>query len=257
MKADLHQNTALILDQPLTTLQYFLTYLGAPLGHGTPIELTIASPIAGAIMVALFMGSMAYLGVFWCDLNLRARILPWLLLAFISVLNGTLTTIGRIGLGIAQGTASRYIPWASMLPIALLFLATTIYLHARERMPSGWARLLGFTVAFLLLAGIGLNLAGSFSILDSWKNFREERLIARALVETIHVVDRPEWVNVYIYPGNQYAADQCDKLDKIGYLHPALLKSGLVDSLTSNQKFPDGACGYLDEILKTADGKYN
>ena len=83
-----------------------------------------------------------------------------------------LTMVGRLGFGISAATNSRYVSFAIMLPIGLLFLVSLVLRHRRAQSESGAdtaSMRIGLVVVATALAL--LFVFGTMDSLESWGRF--------------------------------------------------------------------------------------
>ena len=235
----------LLLHEPLLAEKFWFTYLGLPFAFGTALDpFTVAQASAG-VMLLLFVAALGYLWRWRADAALVQRCEPWLLLVSIALLNATLTTLGRAKFGLSQALNSRYVIFAVFLPIGLSFVCAAIYQHLRARTP-GPARAgnIGVNLVALGSALALLHLLAAFSVVPDWKDFSHVALTSKALVETINIVDEPELVIQDVV--NLPLRDKLALLDRIGYLHPPLLKSNSIDGIADPAHPPAPDTGQLE-----------
>ena len=125
--------------------------------------------------------------------SLLGEALPWLMLAMVAVSAAVLTMIGRLGFGPAQARAARYMPFAVMLPIALLALVPVVRSHWTRSFSAPGQRMtkavsvLSPAYPFILMA------CPSFlADLPVWPVIRQARLYGKALVSFINFVPERE-----------------------------------------------------------------
>ena len=95
--------------------------------------------------------------------------------------------IGRAGFGPGQARASRYVPFAAMLPIALVALDPLIHAHwAGSASTRARSLAKGLLLASLLL--LFFTCAGFLAGLPFWPMNRQQRGYGKALVSFINVV---------------------------------------------------------------------
>jgi len=113
------QTASTLTFQPVELALFAVRYVGAPLAAYS-VESAFWWGVAGLLVAA------ASAGVTWTRApELRAALLPWLLLATYVVAAGAVTGVGRIGAGPQMAVASRYTTisvlfWASLPPCLLL-----------------------------------------------------------------------------------------------------------------------------------------
>jgi hypothetical protein len=143
------------LRDPLAACHYFAAWLGKPLLGYLPR--LIGAPVVGG--VALLIGALT---LFWIwknwrrwEASRRQAAVPWLALLFYALATGAITTGGRLGFGISQALASRYVTFSLYFYVASLALCYLLWQsRAEARKESGslcFGGILG-TVSILLVA---------------------------------------------------------------------------------------------------------
>ena len=230
VKPPSHPDPWLFVRHPVDASRYGLTYLGLPFAFGTALAPDIVAQAAGGAMCAVLAAAAVYLWRERADTALMRRCLPWLPLAAIALVNAAVTMAGRLGFGLWQALASRYVAFAMFLPIGLMFIALAIHEHLRAR--PGRAEVaarVGMGLSALASALAVLHVLGACSVAGDWEDTGRGMLKSKALVETINVVDEPELVAEYVTNGP--LREKAGLLDRIGYLHPPLVKSRRIDGI--------------------------
>ncbi|MEY2503100.1 MAG: hypothetical protein QOI07_3434 [Verrucomicrobiota bacterium] len=115
VKPSHHPSLAYVLDHPREGPHYLLTWLGSSFAHGTTLAPTSQAFLFGCFFVFLFLVGLFMLWrgralLFTAD-RWRA-VYPWCILASYGLLCGLVTTAGRLGIGVEQALASRYIAFS-------------------------------------------------------------------------------------------------------------------------------------------------
>ncbi len=182
------------------------------------------------------------------DAAFGRRILPWISLGAFVLLNDGLTSLGRLGYGISQARASRYLCFSTMLPIALMCLAPNIRNHYAENSQANPKRLrwIDFTLWTVAASLAVLNVLGFIESQDAWKNTHRDLLYSRALVSLVDAVEEPEqWHALVIDSTPARLKSICETLDGIHYLRPGLVKSHFVDAIANVEEKPSDIYGSL------------
>jgi hypothetical protein len=121
-----YQNTGMtsktaFLGQPAEFAAYVCLYVGRPLGFDTR-----TGALAGAVLLAAFAVSAAYVVAHRRDPDLRARTHVWLGLGLYVVGAAVITGMSRVTYGAEQAAASRYTGMGALLAIATLALLFSI-----------------------------------------------------------------------------------------------------------------------------------
>ena len=133
----------------LPIASYFVAYIGSPFWIKTAgYRSCQLFGLAGLIILA----AAAYYIIRHVQGRLYAS-LPWLLLACYTMINGALTALARIDLGVEQATSSRYRPVAFLFWISLVVLVSMVAWEVRERFSRSLRVALTAGAAILFLAG--------------------------------------------------------------------------------------------------------
>ncbi|NJM28324.1 MAG: hypothetical protein HC856_09135 [Pseudanabaena sp. RU_4_16] len=97
---------AYALLHPLEAGNYFLAFLGTPLGFGSALPNVLLASVVGLAILSLTGGICLYFYKHRTVLVYPNR--GWLMLGAYSLLSASITTLGRVGFGIEQATSSRY-----------------------------------------------------------------------------------------------------------------------------------------------------
>ncbi len=154
-----HPSLLVALQQPLLYLQYVLVYLGIPVTVGSSqcVAYGLACDQVAAVAVAAGVSGLVLFGLIiaWLARRIPPTVLaPYIGIGLYGVLSAFLTGIGRVGFGIDQAMASRYVTISSLMWIALvsmLFIGMTT--RGADRPYAGYA-LTVFFVGFVLVNSI-------------------------------------------------------------------------------------------------------
>jgi len=237
-----------LLRHPGAALHYFLVYLGAPFAWGTALD---RIDVAGVVGVGLLGGIGIAVGLLWRlrkDIALLRRAIPWLMVASISLLHGALTTLGRFQLGPSQAMETRYVPYAIMAPIGLFVLGWLLD-ERSARHGILWPRspLVALGSILLLLHGLTVLVR-----MDAWPLLKHHRMMNKAVVQTIDVVNEPEFYG-RITPETPRFIGSIHALARLGYLTPGLLKSRSIGEIADVQSLGDPQFGALQEGSQNGD----
>jgi hypothetical protein len=228
MRPATHPNVWEALKHPFRATHFILAYLGTPFS-GTAPNASAAAPVASAVLVILLVACLLYLWRWRRDRTLLAQALPWVSLSGSALISAFLTMVGRLGFGVSAATQSRYVSFAIMLPIGLLFLVSVVLRHRRARSDIGAdsAGLRGGLVA-LVTALSFLFVHGTVESLESWGRFQHGRLSGKAGLLLINVVDEPADLAANVHPTEPALKAYTNFLDRLGYLRPPLVRSNRV-----------------------------
>jgi hypothetical protein len=213
---------------PISAAEYVLVFFGSPFSSGTNFDPLPLGVRMGGLLVLLLLICALYLWRKRSDRDLLGDALPWLMLAMVAVTTALLAMIGRLELGSNQARVSRYITFAVLLPIALLALIPIVRSHW-TRSFSRRGQLMAKSLSFLLLIPfILLSWASFLASLPVWPKMRQTFLYGKALVSFINVAPEREELATHVFPYRGRVETVANTLNRIGYLHPPLLRSNLV-----------------------------
>jgi hypothetical protein len=134
--------------RPFQAMQFFLSFLGAPLGKekipsnlvGTVNNISALANnvnytviIIGALLAILFVATWIYLVNQKKNYALIYRMIPWLTIGSYTFISGIITSFGRVGFGVGTSLGLRYMTFSVYLPLALVNLLAIIYDDAQNR----------------------------------------------------------------------------------------------------------------------------
>ena len=114
--------------EPGKAISYFLAFLGNPFAWGTQLHNPLFAAWIGAILLTVFVLLIGYL--LWQERSLWQQAIGWVMLGCYTILSAAITTAGRVGFGVDQALASRYVTFALYLPIAIIYLFAIVRQHA-------------------------------------------------------------------------------------------------------------------------------
>jgi hypothetical protein len=247
-----HPGWTVAVEHPLRAIQFILAYLGTPFSGTAPNASSIALG-ASTVLLILFAACLFYLCRWRRDRTLLAHSLPWVSLAGWALVNAFLTMVGRLGFGSIAATLPRYVSFAIMLPIGLLFLVPIIFRHRREHSDIGanQARL-GWGLGTLATALSLLVISGTSKSLESWPRFQHSRLTGKALLLLINIVDEQQALVRYVHWDTPSLKGWTNTLDRLGYLRPALVRSRHIREIASVSE--PATIGEFENIDRSPDG---
>ena len=249
-----HPGPIVAVEHPLRAIQFILAYLGTPFSGTAPNASSIALGASAALFI-LLAACLLYLWRWRGDRRLLAHALPWVLLGGSAVASAFLTMVGRLGFGVSAATQSRYVSFAILLPIALLFLTSLVFGHWREHSDRAAGKLgLSCGLVVLVLALSFLFVGGTIKSLESWPRFQHGRLSGKADLLVINLVDEPDALARHVYLGDTALKAHANFLNDLGYLRPRLLRSKSIREIA----FQPGTekVGEFQELRKTASGEF-
>ncbi|MEY2489508.1 MAG: hypothetical protein QOC70_1450 [Verrucomicrobiota bacterium] len=249
-----HPSPMVAIEHPLRAIQFVLAYLGNPFCSGTAFAQAAIAQIAGATLVIPLLVSVVYLWRCRRDRILLAHAVPWLSLTAIALVNGVLTAFGRLGFGMNAAIQSRYISFAILWPIGLLFLVPLILRHWHERSPFkvNHARVTMGLVSFVTALAL-LYLGATIQTLQYWRAFQHNRLTGKASLLFVDVLAEPEALVRYVHWSHWTLKAWAENLDRLGYLHPHLVRSNRVREIASDSD--EAAMGGFNQLVRTPTGE--
>jgi hypothetical protein len=115
VKPSHHPPLAYVLQHPSEGPHYLLTWLGSSFAHGTTVAPTSQAVLFGLFFVVLLLFLLVAI---WRKRALLVQaerwraVYPWVIIASYGLFCGLVTTAGRLGIGIEQALASRYIAFS-------------------------------------------------------------------------------------------------------------------------------------------------
>ncbi|RBP37767.1 hypothetical protein DES53_113150 [Roseimicrobium gellanilyticum] len=214
LKSDL----AGFLKEPGRAVPYVLRFLGGHLGRGSSLSVMHASFYAGLISVLLYTGAMAYLLWHWKRLDIRAKLLPWLMFGAYSIATACLVAVGRMWASTNgdNAIAPRYAIHPVPLTVSLIVLTWLIVRdwQKQRETPVRTVNRAMLAMAVVLCCVQAASWVHGQHLMEMWQSSR-----LRGAVTTRFVKVMPEMDNVV--PVNPHYAILADRL---GLLDPPLLK---------------------------------
>lgn len=248
-----HPDFLLMFKQPGTAVLYLLAYFGNPFGWAVGFGMMFT---ASGVLLLLFVGALVCLWFARKDTTLIARALPWIMLCVYSLLNGLFTMAGRLGFGIGQATAPRYVSFSVLLPIGLLFIWAAIYTHWRKgNVTRPQVQIFSGLLVGCLVLGLAMNLFSALLVLSQWRYWQMARIVSKVLVEFVPITNEEALMNGehFTFGNAQAVREDSRRLAGLGYLRPAPVTdpdiAPLADSLEISPEH-----GYFDHVVQTGDG---
>ncbi|NEO55551.1 MAG: hypothetical protein F6K54_22250 [Okeania sp. SIO3B5] len=114
---------------PEQTLQFFLAFLGSPLGSGVEISPLTSSILIGGVEIGIFGCLFLYQLKHIKNLHLFQRTIGWIMIALYSIISALITSVGRVGFGVESALSSKYTTFSIYLIIAIIHLLPIIFSH--------------------------------------------------------------------------------------------------------------------------------
>ncbi|MBE9227337.1 hypothetical protein IQ264_18070 [Phormidium sp. LEGE 05292] len=246
---------------PQRSIQFFLIFLGSPLGQGIFIfQQTLEAvfsltTIIGFITIILFIGVCFYLFKEFNDSALVYRMLGWIVIGFYGVFTAFLTTLGRSGWGLDHALPTRYITFSTYILIALIH---TIPIIINDGINKGYfsryknilsKSLMLLTVIVLILQGI--TYVHGVHVSSLW---RAERLQGKACLLFIKVTENQDCLIKKVHDKLYQVYAVVDDINQLGYLQPSLITTTRIKEI-EKPKLSSGKInnyGWFEGINKAA-----
>ena len=230
-----HPSEWYAIQHPLGTIRFLLAYLGNPFYSRT--ALTPVAVVQG-IGLTLLISLAVCVRYFWHwrkDRTLIAQAAPWFSLAGITLANGLLTMIGRVGFGISGATPSRYVSFAVMLPIGLIFLGMIVLRHWQAHSSPNPKLVTVRVGAAVYASALSIFLlVASIQCVTYWTGFQHIRLTGKSVLLLSRVLDEPASLKRYVHWAGPALRPRIDVLDQLGYLHPSSVRSPLIREIAAS-----------------------
>jgi hypothetical protein len=245
-----HPSLAATIVDPYRMFAYYLTWLGAPLGHGGAAIPT--SEVAGAILLVLFVIAGTHVLIRFRSM-ISGSSYPWLIICAFVLTTGICVSVGRSAFGIEQALASRYHSFSLLfLPSLFLLLLVNRNLIVEGRREAIRTYSLA-AISFITGAGSILFLLSSTYGLADARSYSDERLRARLAVEFATVIPDNPQLNLS-HPSGEKIARICQEL--LPHHLPHLTATGeRIRRVLDAPVLPaDGRSGFLDRAIELGDG---
>jgi hypothetical protein len=235
-------------------IRFLLEFLGGGLAYAWKDRPGVGAEVFGAAQLVFFFAVL-----FYCLRRIRdrafiGRTVPWFALAFYSLGNAVLATLGRVGYGATYALASRYVTFSVYLTIAVIGL---IALVVQDNCKAGGrtirARRWSYAICFLLLAAYLVPYkACAFNTRFFLRALSAKDRLARAAVLFCPAIDTAEIIKKTAYPNDaRPVTEAADALDRLKLLQPPLIRTNRVDALPheiADGRRASGACETITPI---------
>jgi hypothetical protein len=236
-------------------VRFFLEFLGGGLAYAWKDRPGVLAELFGAAQLAFFFAV-----VFYCLRRIRdrtfiVRAVPWFALAFYSLGNAVLATLGRVGYGATYALASRYVTFSVYLTIAVIGL---IALVVQDNLKAGdrtiRARRWSYAICFLLIAAYLVPYkACAFNTRFFLRALSAKDRLARAAVLFCPAIDTSEIIKRTAYPNDaRPVTEAADALDRLKLLQPPLIRTNRIDALPHEMADDRRASGACETIAPVA-----
>jgi hypothetical protein len=233
-------------------VSYFLGFLGSSLAAS---DLARAQAIGFCLwfsFVGLAIGLLRQPG-------LRERTLPWFALGTYVMAAATVTTAGRLGLGVAQSLSPRYTTTSVYLMVALIHLVAIALQQVRlsattlsARSPRSLKVLLNGGIVLLVMVFFWLHLQSSLHGAAAMKTVHRDRLYAKSCLIFIKVIDSK--CSESLFPSRPLIIQRATQAERLGLLDPDLATSRNIQ--TFKGEAAGKTVGYFEGLEKVSPNRY-
>lgn len=224
------RDVAGFLKQPERSIPYVLRFLGSHLGRGSSMAIMDASLYVGAVSAVLYFGAVIYLAAHWKQQDLRARLLPWVLLGAYSPITGCMVAVGRMWASTNgdNAIAPRYVIHAVPLTVSLVVLTWLVVRDWQKRRTQSVPlvnRAMRATAVVLCCMQAASWVHGC-RLMEMWESSRLRGAVTTRFIQLV-----PDMENGV--PLNPHYAILADRL---GLLDPPLLKDRMLNNFRLSPK---------------------
>ncbi|MDJ0556366.1 MAG: hypothetical protein QNJ68_18395 [Microcoleaceae cyanobacterium MO_207.B10] len=242
---------------PFKAVQYFLCFLGSPLGWNTPIASVTNSMIIGGVAIAIFIISCIYILKHSQDYKFFNRTIPWIMIGLYAVISGLITTTGRVGFGIEQSLSSKYTTFSLYLIVSIIHLIPILFKDGTSRGYLSNQEIPAQIKTFLATALIFLHIQTFYYSGIRIMSLKSILLRGKACLLLINF-EQDECQKIDIYgPGGdrKVIKNIANSLTKLNLLNPGLVKTNkvkdIIDISSDNQ-----VDGKFERIKKLDNNMY-
>lgn len=250
---------------PLTAGAFFLSFLGSPLAGGRQgVAIAVGLVFLGLFVLTTLLWARSCYREHRCAVDgkgqdgyrhLLDEATPWLCLGGYALLSGLSTTVGRVGFGVSQALAWRYVTFSVCLPVALIYFAAAV----RSGPSLGRSRKAALTILYLVVGVTSLPLyAASYAMsVRFMETTHRARLYARACVMLLDSLQSDDCLQeVPLHPNANVVRERGRFLSSRGVLRPLLIGEKDARRIRGPGQ-PDGAhVGFIDLASAERDGTY-
>ncbi len=248
------------INNPIKTVQFFLAFLGSPLGSGIKESEITISTIIGGLEIVVFLGIIFYLLRHRKNYELFHRSIGWLAIASYTIVSAAVTAAGRVGLGLETSQHSRYTTFSIYLLVALIHLSVIVADYFTSKTGEEEVKVIKKS-----LANISLFVATVALLFFQWQSFNygvaktQEwygyRLSGKTCLAFINVVEKKQCIASNLVNNYPYVLAVANQLNGIGLLKPGLVISPNLREIAASTK-DETKYGAFDSLQKLDNGLY-
>ncbi|MGA9377888.1 MAG: hypothetical protein WBV73_03865 [Phormidium sp.] len=247
---------------PIEATSYFLSFLGTPLAwginsfdwQGPVIRNNI---IIGTVLIILFGAAWLYLLKHIQESTLIYRMTGWLVIGSYTVISGTITALGRVGLGIETSIAPRYMTFSVYLPLALIGLIAVIFDDAKKRgyLLKNQKVIAQTIIGILLVSFLGLHILTNVFGIERMYWTKLERLHSKACLGFVNVMVDQKCLVEKVYPKLKALQRLAKLVDDKNLIDVKFIQSNIVQDIQGKNYLSADSLGYgwFDRVSQVKD----
>jgi hypothetical protein len=242
------------------TVQFFLVFLGYPLGAGIQEYKIAVSTALGVGEIVVLSGIIFYVLKQFKNYALFRRTIGWFALAFYGIFSAAITAAGRVGLGLEWSLYSKYTTFSIYLLVALIHLTVIV----ADDLTSQKAEV-RVKKSKNLLAKISLFAATTSLLILHWQSFNygrvqiqewySSRLLGKTCLAFINLVDKQSCITNNLLGNYSYIVAVANQLNDLGFLKPSLVTDTNIEKIAASRA-DNWKYGNLDGSEKIDNGLY-
>lgn len=220
---------------PWQTLQFFLAFLGSPLGSGYGISSLTSSTFIGGLEIGIFLCLFIYLIKHIKSRHLLERSIGWIMIALYSIISALITSVGRVGFGIESALPSKYTTFSLYLIIAIIHLLPIFFshIHSQKNPRISQVLLQKITVAIAIVGLIILHYQSfTYSVKEIKSNY-QLRMEGKTCLSFINIIENKSCVEENILGSYDYVKNLVNRLNYLEMLKPSLITSNNIEAIAS------------------------
>ncbi len=235
---------------PEQTLQFFLVFLGSPLGSGYEIYPLISSTFIGGLEIGIFLFLCLYLIKHIQDNSLLDRMIGWIMIGFYSIVSALITAVGRVGLGVESALPSKYTTFSIYLIVAIIHLLPIVFSHiySQSYLQKSQVWLHKITVIIAIFGLLFLHWQSFTYSLKEIKSSYKLRIEGKTCLSFINIRENKYCVEENVLSSYNYVKYLANQLNYLGMLKPGLVLSQNIEAI-AGKKQKDKTYGSLDGII--------
>ena len=244
---------------PDRSLQYFLCFLGSPLGWNTPVASINNSMIIGGVVITIFIILCVYILKHIQHYSIIHLTIGWVMIGLYTVITALITTVGRVGFGIEQSLSSKYTTFSLFLIISVIHLIPIVFNDAQNRGYLSNQIISTKVTTFLVTALMFLHIQTFYYSLIRIISFKHTLLKGKTCLLLINFAqDECRKINIY---GPWFAQNWhltkllTNSLSKLEFLKPGLVKTNKVKNIIDNS-FTNQTEGIFEKLTKLDNNMY-